>query len=924
MDSFFTSRKHNLFFTLSLIAAFCWCCNPEDNFKNEKKTNFLQPLEVVISKECHKKIDVVIRDWDSKKISIEEYWQLNSKDIVTDCIWVKLLLNNPTPNTQVRHVYFPRANSTLEAYTWLDNKWQKDFLGITERKELLSVQVPANDSTIIYTFFPAVVQGEVHALWLQELDEKEKKDYETRGIIKFLIMGLMIFPICFFSVTTLIEKDRLNAAYVFFLIGATLNLITILDGTPYFAITPKIVNTIGLGMRFFLISIVLTLGGLMKYLHYLFEAKQYLKSLKKIGDYLIIGLALIALVPFLFTKLFLFENYDLYLPFFRVGSLILVLYIVFICVVAVKRNLPFNKLAIISFAPFLITTLIYAISFIVLGKYSETDIEALILIGGFILTIFLFGLILGVRNRKVKTANIVANERIKVLQELDNFKNRFYTNLTHEFRTPLTVILGMVDMIKGNENEKKSIKRNGNRVLDMVNQLLELSRLEDKKTEIQLIDDDILKYLGYLTDSCKSLATSKNIKLTFHSSLNTLVMGYDAHKLQRILINLLSNAIKFTPEEGSVQVMVEKTNFDENEWMKLSVTDTGVGIPDEEKEKIFDRFYQLDSSDTRQGEGSGIGLSLVKELVKLLEGKIELKSELGVGSNFIVYLPILQTGNKPSIREDVNIENVLDTSLEKQQNDEQNNQDKPLVLVIEDNTDVIAYIKACLKDEYAVQFAVNGKEGVKMAVEIVPDIIISDLMMPEMDGYQVCETLKNDERTSHIPFIMLTAKATDEDKIKGLEQGADAYLVKPFNRDELKARLRNMILWSKKLRESLTPYLKQNTDNRAIQNRESIFLLKLNKIIEKELHDQGFDTEGLCKHAGVSRTQLHRKLKAITGTSTATYIRSYRLQKAKELLEKSDRQVSQVAFEVGYKDLSHFSRSFAQEFGKSPSEFKPD
>lgn len=269
-------------------------------------------------------------------------------------------------------------------------------------------------------------------------------------------------------------------------------------------------------------------------------------------------------------------------------------------------------------------------------------------------------------------------------------------------------------------------------------------------------------------------------------------MGYDAHKLQRILINLLSNAIKFTPEEGSVQVMVEKTNFDENEWMKLSVTDTGVGIPDEEKEKIFDRFYQLDSSDTRQGEGSGIGLSLVKELVKLLEGKIELKSELGVGSNFIVYLPILQTGNKPSIREDVNIENVLDTSLEKQQNDEQNNQDKPLVLVIEDNTDVIAYIKACLKDEYAVQFAVNGKEGVKMAVEIVPDIIISDLMMPEMDGYQVCETLKNDERTSHIPFIMLTAKATDEDKIKGLEQGADAYLVKPFNRDELKARLRNM------------------------------------------------------------------------------------------------------------------------------------
>lgn len=521
------------------------------------------------------------------------------------------------------------------------------------------------------------------------------------------------------------------------------------------------------------------------------------------------------------------------------------------------------------------------------------------------------------------------------LKDLNTQKTKLYTNITHEFRTPLTVIQGMSDQIKGNEEARSLIRRNSKNLLHLITQLLDMSKLESAKMQVHLIQRNIVSYLRYLTQSFESYAETKQIKLTYYSEIDELIMDYDPEKIQHIIANLLSNAIKFTQETGEIIVHIScsalQTNGSRSEVLRIKIQDNGMGIKEEHLPHLFNRFYQIDDTTTRRGEGTGIGLALAKELVELMDGTISVESIFGQGTEFKVLMPVRRSKGLKQINEDSSFDIlpvVQATSLKSKTPIELNEtlpNDRPslpLLLLIEDNHDVSVYIKNCLQDQYNMFFATDGKQGIEKAIEIIPDIIISDVMMPEKDGFEVCATLKNDERTSHIPIILLTAKADVASKIEGLERGADAYLAKPFDKKELLVRLEKLIELRRKLQSR---YLDRTMPLPSLDKGlqiEDAFLQKVRDIMNQNLDDAQFDVPQLSKKMGMSRSQLYRKIKALTDQSIVAYIRSIRLQKGLELLQTSDLTVSDVAYEVGFTDPAYFSRAFSKEFGKSPMDIK--
>ncbi|MEM8888686.1 MAG: tetratricopeptide repeat protein [Bacteroidota bacterium] len=403
-------------------------------------------------------------------------------------------------------------------------------------------------------------------------------------------------------------------------------------------------------------------------------------------------------------------------------------------------------------------------------------------------------------NKLLVGLNTEVNEQKRKLEEMDILKSRFFTNISHEFRTPLTVIGGMVDQIKSEPKKWTDkglnlIQRNNTQLLDLVNQILDLRKLESGSLSLNKKQGDIVFYLSYVFESFQSLAESKDIDLHFLCEMEELWMDFDREKMLRIISNLLSNAVKFTPEGGNIYLMLDKStdaNQPAKEYLKLSIKDTGLGIPEDKLPYIFDRFYQVDTSSSRKGEGTGIGLALTKELVTLMEGEIKAESRLNKGSTFSLRIPIsqeesIETLSETDIQVNLPIRPKLDATAAK------SNTASPLnpikLLLIEDNADVVTYLESLLEDSYKLLIARDGKEGIELAVQEVPDLIISDIMMPIKDGYEVCATLKEDERTSHIPIVLLTAKADDDSKLTGLTRGADAYLTKPFNKKELLIRL---------------------------------------------------------------------------------------------------------------------------------------
>ncbi len=544
------------------------------------------------------------------------------------------------------------------------------------------------------------------------------------------------------------------------------------------------------------------------------------------------------------------------------------------------------------------------------------------------------------------------------LKELDDFKSKLYTNITHEFRTPLTVIQGMAEEVAHFEPSKPfsklktlgaSIKRNGENLLQLINQILDLAKLEAKALQLLPINADLVEYVKYMVGSYESPATIKKIRLQFSSTINRLPMMIDKERFQTILSNLLSNALKFAPENGSIAVHVQhseewkkllsKDSFlslrpmgkHEGDWVSVSVTDNGSGIDSAELPHVFDRFYQADNQYSRSGHGTGIGLALVKELVQLMQGALAVNSQIGEGTTFAVILPIIpgreevpDTEQLPELESPKPLKNTVLREVPHQS--ARVGKDLPTLLIIEDNNDVLQYLITCVEDSYQVVTATNGQEGIDLALKTIPDIIISDVMMPVKDGFEVVNTLKNDELTSHIPIIILTAKTDDASRIEGLERGADAYLSKPFNKKELLVRLRKLLELRRKLQErySSGQVIVADTKDRVIKpvNFEDTFIAKLQQALTENIEEEDFGTPELCRVLGMSRTQLHNKIKAVTGKSTTRYIRSFRLQKAKELLHTTELTITEIAFAVGFKHPQNMTTYFTEEFGKTPSHFR--
>jgi DNA-binding response OmpR family regulator len=437
--------------------------------------------------------------------------------------------------------------------------------------------------------------------------------------------------------------------------------------------------------------------------------------------------------------------------------------------------------------------------------------------------------------------------------------------------------------------------------------------------KLQIIKGDVLQLLKTITVSFDSMAERKQIHYHIHFPEQSPIVFFDKDKLEKIFINLLGNAFKYTPEQGTVSVNITA----EENRLRLVVEDNGPGIPKKELDKVFDRFYQVEGTEDK---GSGIGLALVKELVELYRGQISVSSEPGKGSRFRVSLPI----NKNDFKENeliygeyqsdpVFVNREMDTEQSKSNNGKLNSH-LPLALIVEDNADLRAFIEETVSSSYQVEQATNGKEGLEKAIALVPDIIISDVMMPLMDGFTMTEKLKKDERSSHIPVILLTAKAGQQHKIEGLETGADDYLTKPFDAKELLTRIENLVNQRKLLRKKFAGTIQLKPSEVTVKSVDEIFLANIMKTIEKNMEEEDFSVEELAKKAAMSRSQLHRKLIALLDQSPSDLIRQTRLLRAKELLQKKAFTPSEVAFKVGFNSHTYFSKCFKEEFGVSPSE----
>ncbi|WP_170110566.1 hybrid sensor histidine kinase/response regulator transcription factor [Flavilitoribacter nigricans] len=529
------------------------------------------------------------------------------------------------------------------------------------------------------------------------------------------------------------------------------------------------------------------------------------------------------------------------------------------------------------------------------------------------------------------------------MKKREIFRSQLYTNLTHEFRTPLNVILGMSEQIESDPDRHLReglplIQRNGEQLLRLINQLLDLAKLEDRSFQLHLQRGDIVSYLHYYTDSFRAYARSKGVTLHFETEVKKVIMDYDPEQVGHILTNLISNAVKFTSSGGHVTVRVDRSNADLN----IEVADTGIGIDKADLSQIFERFYQVDSSSTRSGEGTGIGLAHTRELVHLMEGKIDVNSAPGQGTTFRIHLPIRISENTelivPAQESAAEIEEkariiapsfpVIEEISEIRHPAEPDRKALPRVLIVEDNHDSMTYLVSCLADRYEIDLANNGQMGIEKALQHIPDLIISDVMMPDKNGYDLCRFLKNDERTSHIPVILLTAKADRESKIKGLEYGADAYLYKPFHKRELLVRLEAMMDKQRKLLDHFAQKFKnglveapgERESQEKVMTKEEIFVERIREIVELNYADENFSMMDICEEISMSRSQLYRKMKAITNISPSDFLRTYRLEKARILLKTTDLNVTQVAYATGYKDLSHFSKSFQEVFGYPPSD----
>lgn len=588
-----------------------------------------------------------------------------------------------------------------------------------------------------------------------------------------------------------------------------------------------------------------------------------------------------------------------------------------------------------------------------LAKFTTQQTFLFLALGGLILISILLVLLFQLYRNKNKTnkelelRNIAINKQkeelseqrdqlltlSKNLEDATQAKLVFFTNISHEFRTPLTLLHGPLESILKNEQLSvegnkliQLMRKNVQILMKLIDQIIEFRRFENGKMQMYFTLSDLRLFMSDICDSFMELGKKRRINLSFSSTNDDFTLWFDSDKMEKICYNLISNAMKFTPENGSVKVHLSQENINGELFAKLSIADTGIGISEQHKHQVFDRFYRID----KNVSGSGIGLALTKVLVEQHNGTIDVESAEGKGSTFYISIPFKQKdisineqypvlNSKSERNEEILLieSDVNDLTIDETKTPT----DKPLVLIVEDNGDVRQYLKSLLQIDFHIIEAVNGQQGVLKAMQIVPELIISDVMMDVMDGFELCKHIKENITTSHIPVMLLTACAQDEQRAMGFLSGADAYIPKPFSEELLKIRVRKMIENRERVKDFFRKNLTFGERKETVAEIDKTFINKFRKVIEDNLIDSDLNVDEIGKNLGLSRVQLYRKIKSLTNYAPNELVRIIRLKAAEQLFINTEKNISEVAYDTGFTSPSYFTKCFKEYFNESPTEY---
>ncbi len=559
-----------------------------------------------------------------------------------------------------------------------------------------------------------------------------------------------------------------------------------------------------------------------------------------------------------------------------------------------------------------------------------------------------------ISRQRLRNALEMEHMELEKMYEMDQMKTRFFNNIAHEFYSPITLILSPLEKLVKSSNVidnsiRKSlilIHRNAKRLQRMTNQLKDLHKIETGDLQLRLSRGDIIHFIREIAHSFQEYATDHRIRYDINTEQIYVFAWFDPDKIDKIIYNLLSNAFKFTPDEGEVRVTVsiissramQKTmrrTYTADKYIEISIQDSGIGIPEEIIDHIFERFYHVEDYNGKHYEGSGVGLAFVHEMIQLYKGHISVSSAKGQGSKFTVQIPIdehfleehqLVSEFSTASPDHSMLFGPVKTEFNEKETVEAEEKDTtrkelPVLLIIDDDKAVRDYIRESLELNYRILSADNGKDGFRKAIRIIPDLIISDIRMPEVSGIELCNQLRDDERTSHVPIILLTAYSSNEFRMEGLSKGADAYVTKPFNIDILEAQIVNLLNSRRTLREKYSQEFVLGPEKTRLEDRDSKFLQRIINLIEGHISEPAFNAESLSKEMGLSRMQLYRKIRGLTNQTVHEFIRSIRLKRAVQLLKDKRMTITEVAYEVGFNDLTYFARCFRKQYLKSPSEY---
>lgn len=518
------------------------------------------------------------------------------------------------------------------------------------------------------------------------------------------------------------------------------------------------------------------------------------------------------------------------------------------------------------------------------------------------------------------------------LEEATHAKLVFFTNISHEFRTPLTLILGPVEtllqspkLLPEQRNLLDLVKRNSNSLLGLISQIIEFRSYENGKMRLYLSQTDLRTFLENLNVVFADYAKRRRVFFSFEAEEERdFLFPFDKEKVEKIYYNLLSNAFKHTAADGEIRIALQRERREEGDYARLTVYNKGKQIPKDKINSIFDRFYKVNAHDS----GTGIGLALTNALVELHNGSIRVESEADYGTTFTLLLPFAAAEGE-WVDEELYQSNytqgmlVTESTLSDEEELDADRQggDKPIILLVEDNADMRSYMRLILQEEYHVVEAEDGEEGLKKAIKFVPDIVVSDVMMPGKDGFELCQLLKENVSTSHIPVILLTACSLDEQKAIGFESGADAYIPKPFNAELLKIRVRKLIENRQKIKESFGLSLVSDNKKSSLGEVEQEFVDRFRQYVKLHLSNSDLNQEEIASQMGLSKSQLYRKIKSLTDYSPNELVRVIRLKSARQMLAQQDKSISEVAYDAGFSSLSYFTKCFKEFYKENPTEY---